>query len=472
MAVTYSPPKVKTLGPQPNTGGTPPTGNRAASEALKRRESGRHYTLRTRREAAESKARSGGRGRAPAPPPKPYDALESPYKTQAQFNSAVSANARTQYQPELDTLNTEQQGEAGLHQQREGENAKTYDEYSKQAQDAFERAKAAMAEIAARQNSSTDAGQKALQAALSNTGVAGLAGVANPDAFMKQAAGLGNMQSQVLAGQQSGTTGELSKNLLVPGAGRAEAQFKEQQRTGGALGKIAKERRQVLARVPDIMSKTRADMSKEETAREAQRQQVKLAGGKLGLEKTTQAQTNRTNQQKLAQERAIARESNAAKLQESAESVGIKWSEIDIQRKDLANKILEAGNARSKAAAEVAAKRYDKGLEIMTHNLAKNDKTEFQPTGNPQVDKEAEESGKRRPYKRDAMGIYNQLTKQAFLSAPEAFNVMESSGNGYVEQFAKEHRFDYESKERLRHHNPPAATHSPAHTGRGGLRGH
>ena len=46
-------------------------------------------------------------------------------------------------------------------------------------------------------------------------------------------------------------------------------------------------------------------------------------------------------------------------------------------------------------------------------------------------------------YRRDAQHLYNMLTQQGNLTAPEAFRLMKSSGNGYIEQFATQHEAIY-----------------------------
>lgn len=441
--VTGSPPE-KRIAPGPHAPSGPSVAAKMVSDR-QRREWGQHYTRRVRSEAAQRQAKSSASRQAASAP---YNALNSPFKTQGQFNSAVLANAKSQYQPELDQLNTEEQGEQGLHQTREGENAKTYQQYSEQAQAAYDKAKQALGEIAARQNSGTAQGQATLQAALSNTGVAGLAAVPNQAQFTAQAAGIGNADSQALAGEQAGIAGEFGKDLLVPGAGRAEAQFKEQARTTGKLNTLGLERKKVLARIPDIQTKTRADMTKEEQAREANRIQTQLASGKLGLEKTTQAQNNAVANRTLNQKGQEAREANTLKLQELAQNSGLEWAKIQVQREDLAQKASEARGAKAVAAAKAAGERFDKGLQIMASYLHKDDKAEFQPTGT--LGDKTKENEKLRPYQRNAMHLYKMLTEQGNLTAPEAFRIMGSSGNGYVEQFAREHEAIYNNANKNR----------------------
>src|SRR5438552_17325728 len=93
-----------------NPGGVKaPSGRSVAAGQLKRREAGRRYTLRTRREAKErrpSAPRGGGKK-----PSVPYNALESPYKTQGQFNQAVARVAKPEYEPDLTRIGTDEQGE-------------------------------------------------------------------------------------------------------------------------------------------------------------------------------------------------------------------------------------------------------------------------------------------------------------------------------------------------------------------------
>lgn len=375
--------------------------------------------------------------RVPRSSPQPYNSLNSPYKTQGQFNQAVEKTAKASYEPELNELKAEEGGETGLHAQREADNVNIYKQYSEQAQQAFNVAKTTMAEIASRQNSSTAAGQAALQAALSNTGVSGLNGVAKPGEFMEEAAGIGNAGSQELAGMQSGLTGEMAKDLSVPGAGLSEASQTEQTRYNAALAKLGNERAKVLGNVPNVIAKTRGEMSKNEQDREANRLQAQLANQKLGVEKEAKVEVGKEKNQLVRQ---AAQEKNEATETIKRQEAGIKEEAVQNQKKALEEKILLARNKKQEATAKLEAKRYDNGLKIMTSYLKENPKTEFRP-GVPNSQQLLSEG--KVEYRRNAQQLYNMLTTQGNLTAPEAFRLMKSSGNGYVEKFAEEHEAIY-----------------------------
>lgn len=444
---TPSTPPVKKL----PTGGAPaavPSGRSTAGQMVQNSRS------RARSNVPHAPARrGGGGGRSPA-----YNPLESPYKTQGQFNQAVSRTAQAAYQPELDNFTREEGAEGGLHAQREGTNSQIYTQYSEQAQAAFDRAKAALAEIASRQNAGTDAAQKALQAALSNTGVAGVQGVQNPNDFMGEAAGFGKQSSQTLAGIQGANINEAANAQLIPGAWRNEAQSAEGQRNQGELAKIKEGRSKVLANIPNIQAKVRGELSKQEQERQTNALQAQIAGKKIGLEERDVAGKRKGEKEQIGAKRAEAREANSIKLEEMSQNAGFKWAEIDVQRKDLATKAAEARNGREKATAELMGKRFDHGIEIMHGYLKKNDKTEYQPTGVPATDQGLAENGKKTPFHKDANTLYQQLTKGGNLTAPEAFRIMEFSGNGYVEQFAREHKATYEQEENRRKLGGPIKT--------------
>jgi hypothetical protein len=396
-------------------------------------------------------ARSNSRGRTPSVPRPvgtkqrtavpPYNPLNSPYANQGQFNAAVSSTAKGEYQPELDSLNTEQGSEEGAHAQRQANNVALYEQYSKQAQEAYGQAQGSMAQIAARQNSSTAAGQQTLQAALSNTGVAGLSGVSNPNAFMSEATGLGNEGSQTLAGEQSAITGEMAKDMAgVPGAGLAEATVTENAKEAGALSKISGERQKVLSNIPNVQSKVRGELSKEEQERQANNLQQQIASQKLGLEKTTQQQSVGIEKEKIASSNTQHHEDAIQKNQELAVSSGFEAEKLKLEREKINASIKNAKTAEQKAAAELSGKRFDHGLELMAGYLKENPKTEYRPGSLPAGT--APEPGKVE-YRRDAQHLYDMLTKQGNLTAPEAFRLMQSSGNGYIEQFARTHEHIY-----------------------------
>lgn len=396
--------------------------------------------------AAQMVKNSRGGQRAQHPTPKiktprvvapKYNALNSPYGSQKSFEKGVEQNAKSQYQPELDQLSSEQTGEQGLHEQRQSDNVNIYKQYSEQAQQAYEKARSTMSEIAARQNSSTAAGQQALQAALSNTGVSGLGAVPNQSQFMGEAAGLGNAGSQTLAGEQTGLTGEMSKDLAVPGAGLAEATGTEQTRSNAALAKIGNERQKVLANVPNVIAKTRTEMGKQEQEREANKLQAQIANKKLGFEKGEKLEAAKEKNQLV---RSAAQEKNEATAAAHREAAGIRNEAVEAHKKELDEKIAAAKDAKAQALAKLAAERYNNGLAVMTSYLKENPKTEYRPGSLPAG--QAPEPGKIE-YKRNAQDLYNKLTKQANLTAPEAFRIMGSSGNGYIEQFAREHEAIY-----------------------------
>lgn len=369
-----------------------------------------------------------------------YNALNSPYGNQKAFNKGVEQNAKSEYQPELNQLSTEESGEQGLHQTREGDNVNIYNQYSEQAKEAFNTAQSAMGSIAARQNSSTAAGQQALQAALSNTGVSGLGTVANQDQFTNEAAGLGNEGSQVLAGEQSGLTGEMAKDLLVPGAGLQEASGAEQARSNSVLSKIGGERKKVLANVPNIIAKTRTEMTKSEQEREANKLQQEIATNKLGLEKNATGKESTLKGAELSQKKTESDEQINLKNQELATSAGLESSKLQVEREKISAEGKRAKTAEQKVAAEAAGKRFDRGLEIMAGYLKENPKAEYRP-GAPNAQQLAAEG--KQEYRRDAQHLYNILTQQGNLTAPEAFRLMRSSGNGYIEQFATTHEAIY-----------------------------
>lgn len=388
-----------------------------------------------------SRGTNRGQARAPRPPaPRAkapsYNALNSPYGTQKAFNKGVEQDAKAQYQPELNSLSTEEQGEQGLHAQRESDNVNIYKQYSEQAQAAFNDAQNTMAQIASRQNSSTAAGQQALQAALSNTGVSGLGSVANQNQFTNEAAGLGNEGSQTLAGEQSGLTGEMTKDLSVPGAGLAEASQQEQTRDNSALAKINSERGKVLSNVPNIVAKTRGELTKQEQEREANKLQQKIAGDKLGLEGKEAGTKASSEKASLGLKSTENNEQINLKNKELATSAGLESEKLEIEREKIVAEGKKAKTAEQKVAAELAAKRFDHGLEIMAGYLKENDKAEYRP-GVPNAQALAAEG--KIEYRRNAQHLYNILTQQGNLTAPEAFRLMKSSGNGYIEQFANEH---------------------------------
>jgi len=393
--------------------------------------------------------------------PNPYNALKSPYRTQGEFNKAVTETTKAGYQPKLNELSTEEEGEKGLSAQRESDNVNIFKQYSQQANEAYEKAKSTMAEIAARQNAGSAASQQVLQSALSNTGVAGLSGVTNPSAYMEEASGLGRATSQSLAAEQSGIAGEMSKNLLTPGIGLEEATGENQARSQGLLNKYASERDKITRGIPEDTEKVRQELMKDEETREANRLQANIAGQKLGIEKEARVEVGKEKNQ-IARE--VGREKNEATEKVKREEVGIKEAEVQNKKKAYEEKILVARNKQEVTTAKIEAARYNNGLKVMTEYLKENPKTEYRPGSiNPSEQQAALHEGKIE-YRRDAGHLYKMLTEQANLTPEEAYKLMRSSGNGYIEQFAhtEEQKLAQEALLRNTAHTPTQKFKIPA----------
>lgn len=454
-AIVPAPPKVKEIKSQGATGGAQaPSGPSVAAKMVK----GARNAPRQRANIPRSRGqRSASRGRVPRS--SPYNPLESPYKNQGQFELGVAKQAKTEYEPKLSAIGSEEQGETGLHSQREADNVNIYKQYSEQANAAFGQAKGAMAEIAARQNASTASGQQALQAALSNTGVAGLQGVANQGQFMQEATGLGSQSSQTLAGEQSGLTGEMAKNLSVPGVGLQEASGAEQQRSSGILNKLHGERQKVTGEIPNFIAKARNELSKQEQERQANKLQARIAQQKLGIEKESKVEAVK---ERSALIRESSKEKNEALEAAKRQELGIKEEAVQNQKKALEERARTAKGKEQKVAAEIAAKRYDNGLKIMAGYL-KGIKTNAWPAGAHPTAEEAAKYKWTHEERADAQTLYTQLTEQGNLTAPEAFRIMKSSGNGYIEKFAQEHERIYNAANRARHQPLPTLNRNAPH---------
>lgn len=465
MAIVAAPPKPREIKAPGGTGGTiapgnkpPPQGSSVAGRIVKNaraqsRERQPHARIPRPPQQQKFQAKVP-RVKAPkigekiqGGPKNPYNALNSPYRTQGEFNTAVGQTAKAGYQPKLDELKTEEEGETGLTSQREADNVNIYKQYSEQAKEAFEKAKATMSEIASRQNASTKAGQEALQGALSNTGVPGVSPVQNQQAFLAEASGLGNESSQVLAGEEAGLTTEMSKDLLVPGAGLDEARREEAVRNAGVLNKIASERDKIVRTIPEITEKTRQEMMKDEETRQANRLQEQIAQQKLGLEQEYHKEAVGQRREGVAEKRKERQEVVGLDQKKLQEEAGIKTKKLQVEKEKVWAAVEKTKDAQKKAAATLYAKRYDNAVTIMANYLKLNTKTEFMPGHEPLG--AAKEKGLVE-YNRNAEHLYRMLTEQGQLNALEAFKIMGSSGNHYIELYAKEHEAIYKRTEQQR----------------------
>jgi hypothetical protein len=438
MAIVPSPPKLREIKAPGNTGGaaapgsTAPKGASVAGAMVKNARSQQRAQPRIPRPLHQQQPRA----RVPraAPVKNPYNALNSPYRTQEEFNKAVKSTARAGYEPKLNELKVAEEGEKGLTGQREADNVSIYKQYSEQANQAFEKAKSTMAEIASRQNASTKAGQEALQGALSNTGISGVAPVQNQQGFLAEASGLGNESSQVLAGEEAGLTTEMSKDLLVPGAGLGEARREEAVRDAGALNKIASERDKINREVPNVTEKTRQEMMKDEETRQANRLQAQIAQKKLGLEQEYHKEAVGQKKEATSERRKERQETVRLDTQKLADEAGLKSKKLIVEREKVWAAVEKTKDTEKKAAATLYAKRYDNAQKGMLEYLKVNPKLEYLP-GSVQPGLPPPEG--KMLYHRDAGHLYKMLTEQFFLSPDEAFRMMKSTGNGYIEQYAR-----------------------------------
>jgi hypothetical protein len=384
----------------------------------------------------------------PAAPKNPYNALASPYRTQGEFNQGAEETAKASWEPKFNEIKQEEEGEKGLAAERESDNISIFNQYSKQAEESFNQAKAALAEIAARQNASTQAGQQTLQAALANTGVGGLAPVTNQGAFMQEASGLGNATNQTLANEQSEIIGELGKDkIAVPQVGLREDEAEDKNKDLSKLAKYEGERDKLTREEPAITEKTRQELMKDEETREANRIQEQIAEQKLGIEKEGKVEAAKEKNQLV---RETGKEKNEENERVKREEAGIKEQAVQNQKLAYEEKIKLAKTKEQEAVAKLQAKRYDEGLKIMAAYLKYNEKQEYRP-GSP-TEAQAKAEGKIL-YQRNAEQLYKMLTEQGNLTAPEAFKLMQSSGNGYIEQYAREHEEVYNNDQvfRARH---------------------
>jgi len=329
-------------------------------------------------------------------------------------------------------LKEEEIGQRNLSQARETDAQQIYKQYGEQAQAAMQRAQAAMAEIASRQQAGTTQSQQALQAALTSP-IAGLPQVADQSAYMNAALAESNLTQGNIAAQQTGIVNELAQNAAnAPSAGLKNFQITERDALTKALAKITEERAGVTKEIPADVAKAQEALSKEELNRASTRLERELASQKLGIEGTYKAALG-----EAAKERAsAANERNRASREIAAESNRAK-KEIAAEKAAIANE--SAGQKRAEKEAQLRAKQWQAATSWFTNYVKFNPKSEFREgPGYNKAEQKAHQEKNMVPYRRNAMQAYTTLTQAYGLHAPEAFRLLRTAG-GYFKVFADEH---------------------------------
>ena len=348
----------------------------------------------------------------------PYEPWASPYRTQGQFNQAVSDIAKTNYEPKMGMLKEEESEARNLAQQREGGADKIYQEYQARGMQALKQAQDSMAQIIQMSGAQSGQAQQLLQSALTTGGPTGLGQSGMAGQLATLAAGENAQLNADLARRQSAGIGEIAQDVAqVPLAGRTQMRENEQQNLQDSLSKLQSERGRVAEEIPNDISKARAELTKEEVNRAATRLQRELTQQKIGQEgaiKTTEAGTRRATAEGK-------REGEREKREAAAEANAAKRSAAEWKQKH--EKQILAGKAY--AAARTWFTSY-----------TKQNKGEFSP-GLPAQARTEQIAKGGREYRRNAQQAYDALTSIYGMSDAQALNILKSGG-GYFKSFVED----------------------------------
>lgn len=325
----------------------------------------------------------------------PYNPLNSPYQTNAQFDSAVNTTANEQLQPRLDDLGRRENLETRSHTGRANDITSMYNFGTKARQDAMTAASNALNSLIT-SNSSADEGTKAaMMAALRSgqdreTAVANQLGVAAiPDggqAYTDATQSRNDIGGLGLTGQFSSILGGLGRDVGISEVGRTEANRNEGARWDAIQSGINDERTQLNDELPGLREQARQNLSATELNRQGQRVQQKLAGeqqqlavdqfGEQKIQDKSQRSLSRRQQREA--ERAGRRGARQANRQQSETersnraNESINRDQVEAQKAQYVADAQKAGDDATRTALEAKSKRFDAGVKILTDY--------FQPT--------------------------------------------------------------------------------------------
>jgi hypothetical protein len=275
-----------------------------------------------------------------------------------QLRKAINRRARGAIQPKLGEVNRTLRSENLAHQGREHDLKGMYDTYTGNVMDAYQRAQEAANQMLATSSGAIGDSQDNLVAALERsragdlaqaTTVGGVLPEGVGDEVAAQSAGIGSSALAGLAQSLSSGVGLAANRIGTAGLARTGALEREQGRFGAKQRELRGERKEIKKELPTAREEARKAIMDEELAKASERGRQDIAKKTLKLE---------GRQTRVAEEHENEEErSNRANEQ-------IAWAGIRTEKQKYRREIEEAGTGAEAEAAEAAAQRYDRGVEI------------------------------------------------------------------------------------------------------------
>jgi hypothetical protein len=320
---------------------------------------------------------------------KPFNVLQTPYRTQGDFNTAVNRTARGSIQPALNELQRNRTQETMSHTGRTGDITSMYNAGSDARKAALDRTSTALNSLITLNSGLSGATRDAVAAALRSgqdreQAVAAQLGVAaqpnQGQQYMDAAQAQSDLQGIGLTGQFSEILGGLGRDIGGNEVGRQEASRHEQSRWDDVLAQLKGERRNIMSGLPQAKEQARQNLMTTELQRNAQGVQQGLAERQFGLSKKQfgeqvrqdKFQRGLANRQQVETERQGRSGRGLAKSQErEAERHNLVQEAIDIEgvsntKETLRQQAQQAGDANTKVELQAKAKRFDNGVKILS----------------------------------------------------------------------------------------------------------
>lgn len=353
----------------------------------------------------------------------PFRVLDSPYRTNAEFDDAVSRMASGQVQPRLDDLTRRESTASRSHTGRINDITRFYDASSTARQNAITKTSEALNNLISLNSGLSGATQSAMAAALRagqdrEAAVKSQLGLASDpnsgQAYLDATQANTDVSGIGITGEFANILGGLGREVGINEIGRQEARNQEVARNRGVTEDLETERTQLNDELPNLREAARQNLLTSELTRSSTAEQQRIGRAQQGLAERQFGETEKMGRSQRSIARAQQRE--AERSGRTERSLG-RAQQRETERSNRANESInerqvqaqilqmesEARNAGDTATADklkAKAKRFKNGTDLIA-SFAKPTKGE---TG---------KSGKaRKTYEQRMIHSYDEMVQQ------------------------------------------------------------
>lgn len=379
--------------------------------------------------AARSYRRKGRERRRLAAP---FSAIQAPYETVGDFESALRRRVGAQTDPLLNTVGEERRDQTSRHTGRTRDLGSWYGAQAGNLAQAFQDTQAALNNIISTGASSSGQNQAALAAALrasqgqANQLMGTIGGGGGPS---NQANILANAASQAEAGQRGlgeqavariAGAGEMRN---VAGTGLVRAQEDEGRRFRNIESQLDQREREIRESIPGLTEQLRAAMLEQELNRQNLGFQQELGREEFGLKE----EEFKENKRNLRFQQNLALQELGLSERQFRHQQDIDFGQLDLAAQELLA-AQQGGSEGEREDAKLRAERFKNAVVAMTEFL--------KPKRGETRDREKARERGLNVYNREPQELYTILTKRIGLSRREAVQLIHSVKDRRFERFS------------------------------------